>query len=226
MILKTGKQVILSEINALYALLEAVDDRFEHATRLIQTAKGRVVVTGVGKSGHIGRKIAATLASTGTPSFFVHATEGLHGDLGMITADDIVIAISYSGRTEETLHLIAHIRQFGAKLIVITGCPHSPLAQLADVILDLGVRSEADPLSLAPTSSTTATLALGDALAIALAVDRRFTREEFGTFHPGGNLGRQLQQLPPAGRRRHAHPSGARPMERTTVVDVTGIVAS
>jgi arabinose-5-phosphate isomerase len=193
MILETAKNVIQSEINALYALLETVNDSLEQAAVLIQQSKGRVVVTGVGKSGHIGRKIAATLASTGTPAFFVHATEAVHGDFGMITADDVVIAISYSGRTEETLNVVPSIRQIGAKLIALTGRPDSPLAQNADVMLDIGVREEADPLGLAPTNSTTATLALGDALAIALSVDRGFTREDFGKFHPGGSLGRQLR---------------------------------
>ena len=193
MILETAKKVIELEINALYDLLETVNDNLEQAAVLIQQSKGRVVVTGVGKSGHIGRKIAATLASTGTPAFFVHATEAVHGDLGMITADDVVIAISYSGRTEETLNVVPSIRQIGAKLIALTGRPDSPLAQNADVTLDIGVREEADPLGLAPTNSTTATLALGDALAIALSVDRGFTREDFGKFHPGGSLGRQLR---------------------------------
>ncbi len=193
MILETAKKVIESEINALYDLLETINDNLEQAAVLIQQSKGRVVVTGVGKSGHIGRKIAATLASTGTPAFFVHATEAAHGDLGMITADDVVIAISYSGRTEETLNVVPSIRQIGAKLIALTGRPDSPLAQNADVTLDIGVREEADPLGLAPTNSTTATLALGDALAIALSVDRGFTREDFGKFHPGGSLGRQLR---------------------------------
>ncbi|MBI1923018.1 SIS domain-containing protein, partial [Candidatus Poribacteria bacterium] len=129
MILETAKKVIQSEINALYALLETVNDNLEQAAVLLQQSKGRVVVTGVGKSGHIGRKSAATLASTGTPAFFVHATEAVHGDLGMITADDVVIAISYSGRTEETLNVVPSIRQIGAKLIALTGRPDSPLAQ-------------------------------------------------------------------------------------------------
>ena len=193
MIIEIAKKVIQSEIDALRALLETVDENLEKAARLIQESRGRVVVTGVGKSGHIGRKIAATLASTGTPAFFVHATEAVHGDLGMITADDVVLAISYSGRTEETLNIVPSIRQIGAKLIALTGRPNSLLAQHADVTLDIGVREEADPLGLAPTNSTTATLALGDALAIALSVDRGFTREDFGKFHPGGSLGRQLR---------------------------------
>jgi arabinose-5-phosphate isomerase len=191
---ETAKNVIRSEINALHTLLEAVDDNLEQAARLIQQTQGRVVVTGVGKSGHIGRKIAATLASTGTPALFMHATEGVHGDLGMITAADIVLLISYSGRTEETLNLIRPIRQIGAKLIAMTGRQHSPLAQNADVTLEIGVSEEADPLGLAPTNSTIAMLALGDALAVTLSVDRKFTREDFGKFHPGGNLGKQLQR--------------------------------
>lgn len=193
MILETARKVIEAEIQALHALLEAVDENLEKAAEMIKAARGRVVVTGVGKSGHIGRKIAATLASLGAPACFVHATEAVHGDLGMITADDVVIAISYSGRTEETLNIIPPIRKIGAKLIALTGRPNSPLALNADLTLDIGVRAEADPLGLAPTSSTTATLALGDALAVALAVERGFTREDFGRFHPGGSLGRQLR---------------------------------
>jgi len=193
MILETAKKVIEAEIEALQALLNTVDSNLESVAQMIREARGRVVITGVGKSGHIGRKIAATLASLGTPAFFVHATEGVHGDLGMITADDVVIAISYSGGTEETLNIVPPIRQIGAKLIALTGRPDSPLARNADLTLDIGVRQEADPLGLAPTSSTTATLVLGDALAIALAVARGFTREDFGKFHPGGSLGRQLR---------------------------------
>jgi arabinose-5-phosphate isomerase len=193
-ILQTARKVVLSEMKALQALFEVIDDRLEQAARLIQRAGGRVVVTGVGKSGHIGRKIAATLASTGTPAFFMHADEGVHGDLGMITADDVVLVLSYSGGTEETLKLVQPIYQIGAKLIAITGRPDSALGQWADVTLEIGVREEADPLDLAPTNSTTAMLVLGDALAIALSVDRQFSREDFGRHHPGSSLVRQLRQ--------------------------------
>ena len=193
-IFNAAQNVIRAEIRALQNLLAIIDDTLTQAARLIQKSRGRVVITGVGKSGHIGRKLAATLASTGTPAFFMHASEGIHGDLGMITADDVVLALSYSGGTQETLNLIQPIRQIGAKLIAMTGHNDSPLGRSADIVLNIGVSEEADPLGLAPTSSTTTMLALGDALAIALSVDRSFTREDFGKFHPGGSLGRQLQQ--------------------------------
>ena len=190
---EAAKEVIELEIEALRSLLDKIDEKFERAAELIKKCTGRIVITGVGKSGHIGRKSAATFASLGTPAFFMHATEGVHGDLGMITKEDVVIAISYSGGTEETLNVIPPIQQLGAKIIALTGQIDSTLAQNSDVVLDIGVRKEADPLGLAPTSSTTATLAMCDALAIAVAVSNKFTAKDFARFHPGGSLGRQLR---------------------------------
>ncbi|MEE3193573.1 MAG: SIS domain-containing protein [Candidatus Poribacteria bacterium] len=193
-VLETAKAAIRSEIGALENLLQAIDENFVEVVDLVNCSLGRVVVTGVGKSGHIGKKIAATLSSLGTPAYFVHATEGVHGDLGMITSEDIVIAISNSGKTRETLDLIVPIRQSGAKLVALTSRSDSELARQADLVLNIGAQTEADPLGLAPTNSTTATLALGDALAITLSVNKKFTREDFGVFHPGGSLGAKLQE--------------------------------
>jgi len=193
MFIEEAKKVIELEIESLRCLLDKIDENFEKAAGLIKECAGRVVITGVGKSGHIGRKSAATFASLGTPSFFMHAAEGVHGDLGMITERDVVIVISYSGETKEALNVIPPIQQIGAKIIAITGRPESTLAKNSDVVLDIGVRKEADPLGLAPTSSTTATLAMCDALAIAVAVSRNFTAVDFARFHPGGSLGRKLR---------------------------------
>jgi len=193
-VLETAKVAIRSEIDALESLLQAIDENFVKVVDLISCSLGRVMITGVGKSGHVGNKIAATLASLGTPSYFVHATEGVHGDLGMITSEDIVIAISNSGQTRETLDLISPIRRIGAKLVAVTSRPDSELARQADLVLDIGVQTEADPLGLAPTNSTTATLVLGDALAITLSVNKKFTQKDFGKFHPGGSLGKKIQE--------------------------------
>jgi arabinose-5-phosphate isomerase len=187
-----GRAVIELEAEALSALVPRINDDFARACRLILDSPGRVVVTGMGKSGHIGGKIAATLASTGTPAFFVHPGEAQHGDLGMIQPQDVVIAISNSGETGEILTILPIIKRMGAKLISITGNPKSSLAQQADAHLDAGVSKEACPLNLAPTSSTTAALALGDALAVALLKTRNFTPEDFARSHPGGKLGRRL----------------------------------
>jgi arabinose-5-phosphate isomerase len=184
------------EADALLVLKERLvrpnEDSFINAVGLLLNCTGRVVVSGIGKSGHIARKIAATLASTGTPALFVHAAEALHGDLGMITENDAVIAISYSGEAAEFISIIPIIKRMGAKLIAITGNPQSRLAQLADVHLNAHVDKEACPLNLAPTASTTATLALGDALAVALLDARGFREEDFARSHPGGALGRRL----------------------------------
>ncbi|MBM3236654.1 SIS domain-containing protein [Candidatus Poribacteria bacterium] len=193
MFIEEAKKAIELEIEALQCLLNKIDENFEKAAELIKECAGRVVITGVGKSGHVGRKSAATFASLGTPACFMHATEGIHGDLGMIAKEDIVIALSYSGGTEETLNIISPIKQIGAKIIAVTGRPDSILARNSDIVLDIGVRKEADPLGLAPTSSTTATLAMCDALAIAVAVSRHFTAADFARFHPGGSLGRKLR---------------------------------
>ncbi len=187
-----GVSVIETELKAIQALVTRIDHHFSVACELMLNCQGRVVVLGMGKSGHIGNKIAATLASTGTPAFFVHPGEANHGDMGMITAQDVVLAISNSGETPEILNLIPFIKRFSIPLIVLTGGLHSTLAQNANACLDVSVSEEACPLGLAPTSSTTATLVMGDALAIALLETRGFTQEDFALFHPGGALGRRL----------------------------------
>ncbi|MCX7072678.1 MAG: KpsF/GutQ family sugar-phosphate isomerase [Gammaproteobacteria bacterium] len=188
----TARRVLGIERDALDALLPRIDAGFARACRLLIGCRGRVVVTGMGKSGHIGGKIAATLASTGTPAFFVHPGEASHGDLGMITRDDAVIAISNSGETAEVLTILPLIKRMGVPLVSMTGRPASTLAKAADVHLDVSVAQEACPLNLAPTASTTATLAMGDALAVALLEARGFTPEDFALSHPGGTLGRRL----------------------------------
>ncbi|MGH8461331.1 MAG: KpsF/GutQ family sugar-phosphate isomerase [Stenotrophobium sp.] len=187
-----GRKVIEIERDALDALLPRVNGDFARACEIMLACKGRIVVTGMGKSGHIGGKIAATLASTGTPSFFVHPGEASHGDLGMITKADVVLALSNSGETSEVLTILPLIKRMGAPLIAMTGKPTSTLAKVADVHLDVTVAQEACPLNLAPTASTTATLAMGDALAVALLEARGFTPEDFAMSHPGGSLGRKL----------------------------------
>ncbi len=190
--IEMARRVLRIEAEAVSALAERLDARFESAVRIILERHGRVIVTGIGKSGHIARKIAATLASTGTPAYFVHAAEAAHGDLGMITAEDVVIALSHSGASEELLTIVPLVKRQGAQLIAITGRADSPLARESDVHLDAGVREEACPLNLAPTASTTAALALGDALAVALLDARGFSSEDFARAHPGGALGRRL----------------------------------
>jgi len=187
-----AKNVINIEQQAILELLQYVDDNFERACQLMYHCQGRVIVIGMGKSGHIGGKIAATLASTGTPAFFVHPGEASHGDLGMITADDVVLTISNSGETGEVLAIIPVIKRIGAKLISMTGNTDSTLAKLADTHVCIKVSHEACPLGLAPTSSTTATLVMGDALAVALLNARGFTANDFALSHPGGSLGKQL----------------------------------
>ncbi len=188
-----GREVLMREAQAVTDLAGTLDaEHFAKAVELLLNCRGRVVVSGVGKSGHIGRKLAATLASTGTPAFFVHAAEAAHGDLGMITKDDVVIGISYSGTTGELLTIVPVIKREGAQLITITGNPESALSKNADVNLNVHVAFEACPLNLAPTSSTTATLAMGDALAVACMHAKGFTKEDFARSHPGGALGRRL----------------------------------
>ena len=187
-----GREVIELEAEALQTLAKRVDGQFAEACRLILACTGRVIVIGMGKSGHIGGKIAATLASTGTPSFFVHPGEASHGDVGMITTPDIVLAISNSGETEEILTILPIIKRMGVKLIALTGGLQSSLARQADAVLNAGVEKEACPHNLAPTASTTAALAIGDALAVALLKSRGFTREDFARAHPAGSLGRRL----------------------------------
>lgn len=192
MIIAEAKKVIRIEAEALQALADSIDGAFEQAVRLILAAPGRVVVTGMGKSGLIGQKIASTLASTGTPSFFLHPAEGVHGDLGMIMKGDVVIALSNSGETDEVVRILPVIKRIGARLIAMAGNPTSNLAKAGDVFLNVGVKEEACPLGLAPTASTTVTLAMGDALAVALLLERGFKAEDFALFHPGGSLGRKL----------------------------------
>jgi len=189
---RSARTVIVTEANAIRALESRVDGEFVRACRLILACTGRVVVTGMGKSGHIARKIAATLASTGTPAFFVHPGEASHGDLGMITRDDVVLALSYSGETDELLTILPLIKRQGNPLIAMTGRPNSSLARAANAHLDVGVSAEACPLGLAPTASTTAALVMGDALAIALLEAHGFTAEDFAMSHPAGSLGRRL----------------------------------
>jgi arabinose-5-phosphate isomerase len=187
-----GREVIQLEAEALQTLATRVDAQFAEACRLVLACQGRVIVTGMGKSGHIGGKIAATLASTGTPSFFVHPGEASHGDLGMITSTDVVLAISNSGETAEILTILPIIKRMGVKLIALLGNTNSSLARQADAILYAGVEKEACPHNLAPTASTTAALAIGDALAVTLLKSRGFTREDFARAHPAGSLGRRL----------------------------------
>ena len=190
--LEQARQVLRMEAEAVLEQVERIDEHFKAAVEMILACPGRTVITGMGKSGIIGRKMAATLASTGTPSFYLHPAEGIHGDLGMVTEGDVVIALSNSGETGEVLHILPSLRRIGAKLIAMVGNPNSTLAKNSDIVLNVGVTREACPLGLAPTSSTTAALAYGDALALALLSKRRFTASQFAVFHPGGSLGRKL----------------------------------
>jgi len=190
--LAIAREVLEIEAKAVSDLIGSLDQRFVQAVETILNCRGRVVVSGIGKSGHIARKIASTLASTGTPAFFVHPAEASHGDLGMVARDDVFIALSNSGESEELLAIIPLLKRQGAKLVAMTGKPQSTLAREADVHLYAGAEKEACPLNLAPTASTTAALALGDALAVALMQAKGFTRDEFAASHPGGTLGRKL----------------------------------
>jgi len=193
-VLELGRETLAIEADAIRALQARLgdDDSFVRAAQVIMACNGRVVVSGMGKSGHIGRKIAATLASTGTPAFFMHPGEAAHGDLGMVTANDVLIAISNSGESSEILDVLPAVKRLGARVIAMTGKPASRLARLADVHLDIAVEKEACPLNLAPTTSTTVTLAMGDALAVALLDARGFGEQDFALSHPGGALGRRL----------------------------------
>ena len=190
--LQLGQEVLKLEAESLTHIATHLGEEFTNAVTRILHCEGRLIVSGVGKSGHIGRKLAATFASTGTPAYFVHAAEAAHGDLGMITANDVVLAISYSGETNELLTIVPTLKREGATLIAMTGNPNSSLARYSDVHLNCHVSREACPLNLAPTSSTTATLALGDALAVACLSAKGFTKEDFARSHPGGALGRRL----------------------------------
>ena len=187
-----AKRVLEIEARAVSELIGRIDGEFAEACRLCLDIEGRVVVTGMGKSGHIGGKIAATLASTGTPAYFMHPAEASHGDLGMITGQDLMLAVSYSGETDEVVTILPLVKRMGAKLVSMTGKPNSTLARAADVHLNVSVSEEACPLNLAPTASTTATLAMGDALAVALLENRGFTAEDFALSHPSGSLGKKL----------------------------------
>jgi len=190
-----ARKVLQTEAAAILALVDRLDERFDTAVALLRNCRGRVILTGMGKSGIICRKIAATLTSTGTAAVFLHPAEARHGDLGMIQNDDVVLALSYSGETDEVLLLLETIRRLGARLIAITGGSRSTLAQAADVVLDCSVVEEACPMNLVPTASTTAALAIGDALAMTLLVEKGFREEDFANLHPGGKLGKRLMRV-------------------------------
>ena len=190
-----ARKVLQTEAAAIMALVDRLDESFDRAVRMIHECQGRVIVTGMGKSGIICRKIAATLASTGTSAFFLHPAEATHGDLGVIQPNDLLLAISHSGETQEVLRLLEAIRRIGAKIVAITGNPASTLAQAADVALDCQVSEEACPLNLVPTASTTAALAMGDALCMTLLVEKGFREEDFAKIHPGGKLGKKLMRV-------------------------------
>ena len=190
--IKIAANVLKTEANELTRNAEILDGEFEKAVEILYQTKGKVVVTGVGKSGHVGAKIAATLASTGTPSFFMHPTEAMHGDLGMIGKDDTLLAISFSGESEELTKILPHVQRFGVPIVAMARDKFSTLGKFSDAFVKLDVSKEACPLDAAPTSSTTLTLALGDALAVCLMEKRGFKKEDFANFHPGGSLGKRL----------------------------------
>ncbi|MGQ9880799.1 MAG: KpsF/GutQ family sugar-phosphate isomerase [Armatimonadota bacterium] len=190
--IEAAREVLRVEAQGILRLADRLDERFEQAVQRILSCKGRVVTTGMGKSGAIARKVAATFASTGTPAFFLHPAEGVHGDLGMVTGEDVVLALSTSGETEELLAILPALKRIGVGIIAMVGRTESTLAQASDVVLDVSVEREACPYNLAPTASTTAMLAMGDALAITVMQERRFTPEDFAVFHPAGTLGRRL----------------------------------
>ena len=192
--LSLARKVLETEAAAILALVDRIDGGFTEAVRLVRECRGRVILTGMGKSGIICRKLAATLSSTGTPAFFLHPAEAVHGDLGVIQTDDVVVAMSYSGETEELTQVLETIKRLGARLIAFTGDLRSTLAQAADVALDCHVSAEACPMNLVPTASTTAALALGDALAMAVLVEKGFRPEDFASLHPGGTLGKRLMR--------------------------------
>lgn len=191
-ILDYAKSVLQIEANELARHAQILDAKFENALNFIYACCGKIIVTGVGKSGHIGSKIAATLASTGTPSFFLHPTEAMHGDLGMVGKNDLILAISFSGESDEIAKILPHLKRFGVKIIAMTSDENSTLAKFSDEIISLKIQKEACPLGAAPTTSTTLTLALGDALALSLMKMRKFNEADFANFHPGGSLGRRL----------------------------------
>ena len=193
--LETARRVLRIEAEAIAALAERLDARFEQAVEMIFSCKGRVVLTGLGKSGLVARKISSTLASTGTPSFFLHAAEALHGDLGMLASGDVLLALSASGETEELIELLEPVKRLGVRVIGMTSNPRSALATASDVVLDIAVKEEACSLNLAPTASTAAAMAMGDALAVALLERRDFKEDDFAALHPGGKLGKRLRRV-------------------------------
>ncbi len=195
MSLETARKVLEIEARALTELMDRLDQRFVQAVETLLACHGRVVVTGMGKSGLIGQKISATFSSTGTPSFFLHPAEALHGDLGSLVRNDALVALSYTGETEELIRLLETVKRLGIPLVALTGNPSSTLAQSSDVVIDVGIRQEACPLGLAPTASTTAMLAMGDALAMALLEKRGFDQEDYAALHPGGGLGVKLRRV-------------------------------
>lgn len=230
MIIEQAKNVLAVEAAAIEALIPRIGQDFSQAVDVILACTGRVIVTGMGKSGLVGRKIAATFASTGTPAFFLHPAEAIHGDLGMVTADDVVLALSHSGETSEVLSILPILRRIGARIIALSGRQTSTLAQNADVFLDVAVEREACPLGLAPTASTTAALAMGDALAVALLSVRKFTPEEFALYHPGGSLGRKLlltvEQVMHSGDENPVIPTGKTVKEALFAITAQGLGAA
>ena len=217
--LSTARKVLQTEADAILALIKRLDASFDRAVDLLASTKGRVIVTGMGKSGQVAKKIAATFSSTGTPSFFLHPAEAIHGDLGMLVAGDTVIALSYSGETEEILRLLDRIKRLGIPLISMTGNPQSTLAQSSDVLLDVGIEKEACLLNLAPTASTTASLAMGDALAVALLERKGFQEDDFAELHPGGELGRRLKLVEHLMRALEAVPAVSPDAPMTAVIE-------
>ncbi len=217
MTLDVARQVLLTEADAIRRLVETLGEPFERAVEVVVGCRGRIVTTGMGKSGIICRKLAATLASTGTPAMFLHPAEAIHGDLGMVTTEDVVVAMSNSGGTDELLRLVEVLKRLGVPLVAMTSYPDSPVARAADVHLDLGVRREACPLNLAPTASTTAALALGDALAMAVSVRKGFREEDFARLHPGGGLGKRFLKV---GELMHAGDDVPRVLTATAMKDV------
>jgi arabinose-5-phosphate isomerase len=215
--LALARKVLQTEANAILALIPRLDDSFDRALELVHGCAGRIVTTGMGKSGIIARKLAATFSSTGTPAVFLHPAEAVHGDLGVVQTGDVVVALSYSGETDELIRLIESIRRIGARLIALTGHPASTLGQAADVTLGCEVATEACPMNLAPTASTTATLALGDALAMTLATRKGFGAEHFAHLHPGGRLGRRLMRAEAV---MHSGEALPRVLGETTMPDV------
>jgi arabinose-5-phosphate isomerase len=193
--IETGKHVLETEANAITKAISRIDETFAEAINILHQCRGQVLVTGMGKSGLVGRKIAATFTSTGTPAVFLHPAEAIHGDMGIIHGEDVIIALSTSGETEEVLRLLVHIKRLGSRLISLVGHPRSTLARRADVFLDCGVEKEACPIGLVPTASSTLALAMGDALAIALMIRKGFGEEDFRFFHPGGMIGKKLLKV-------------------------------